>query len=42
MSKLGELVYKDLVARGKSLKPARSWRGIMDRFQNVCEDKEGY
>jgi len=42
MSKLGELVYKDLVARGKSLKTARSWRGIMDRFQNVCGDKEGY
>ncbi|MFC1899613.1 hypothetical protein ACFLXP_04710 [Chloroflexota bacterium] len=42
MSKLGELVYTDLVERGKSLQTARSWRGIMNRFQGVCGDKESY
>jgi integrase len=39
---LGEKVYMDLVARGKSKDSARLWRGWVDRFAGVCGEKDIY
>jgi integrase len=39
---LGEKVYMDLVARGKSKDSARLWRGWVDRFARVCGEKDAY
>lgn len=39
---ISSLVHDDLVARGKSVKTARLWRGWVDRFAGVCGEKDGY
>ena len=39
---LGEQVYMDLVARGKTKETAGLWRCFVDRFVMVCGEKEAY
>lgn len=42
MSNLGESVYEDIVARGKSLSTAKEWRSNVERFVVVCGEKAVY
>lgn len=42
MGKLGNLVYEDLVARGKDIKTARKWCNWTVRFEKCCGEKEEY
>jgi len=42
MSKIAELVFEDLMARGKSIYTARQWRALVDKFVVCCGDKESY
>lgn len=42
MGRLAEMVYKDLVARGKRLSTAKEWRAMVLKFEAVCGEKEGY
>jgi len=42
MSNIGERVYEDLIARGKSINTARQWRGKVKEFVECCGDKAVY
>lgn len=42
MGRLSEVVYKDLVARGKRLSTAKEWRAMVLKFEAVCGEKERY
>ena len=42
MSFVGDLVYGDLVARGKRIKTAKHWCAWANRFQDICGLKEKY
>jgi len=39
---LRELIYNDIVARGKTLDVAKQWGSIADEFERVCGAKESY
>jgi len=39
---MGETVYKDLIARGRSVKTARQWRSWTERLENVAGEKNRY
>jgi integrase len=42
VSKLGGLVYKDLMARGRKEATARQWRDFADKFASCCGVKKVY
>ncbi|MBA7693358.1 hypothetical protein ES703_101939 [subsurface metagenome] len=42
MGKLAELIYNDLVARGKKVDTAQHWKSWATRFEQVCGIKENY
>ncbi len=42
MGRIAEMVYVDLVARGRSISTAKSWRRFIERFENVAGVKEEY
>ncbi|MBA7571075.1 hypothetical protein ES708_12831 [subsurface metagenome] len=42
MAKLGDMVYEDLVARGRKKATAQQWRALADKFGNYCGVKDEY
>ena len=42
MANLGEKVYVDLMARGKSIDTARNWRSLTNKFEACCGSKSKY
>lgn len=42
VGKIAEMVYKDLVARGKRLSTAKEWRAMVLKFEGVCGEKDSY
>jgi len=42
MGKLAEMIYNDLIARGKQVDTAEHWRTWTERFENACGIKEKY
>ncbi len=42
MSKLGSMVFEDLVARGRNIKTARCWCHLVEKFVGCCGEKEEY
>ena len=42
MGRMANIVYEDLVARGRSMKTARQWRGWIERFEGVAGVKDKY
>lgn len=42
MGRLGDMVYEDLVARGKNVKTARHWRNWTEKFVVCCGEKDSY
>lgn len=42
MSRIGELVYEDLVARGKKLSTAKEWKAMVERLVEVAGEKDRY
>ena len=42
MASVGEKVYMDLVARGKDIETARSWRRLTTKFEVCCGNKSKY
>ena len=42
MGQLAELIYNDLIARGKEADTARHWKTWTERFEQVCGNKEKY
>lgn len=42
MSRLGNLVYEDLIARGRKEATARQWRAMVVRFEGWCGIKDSY
>jgi hypothetical protein len=42
MGQLAELIYNDLIARGKEVDTARHWKTWTERFEQVCDSKEKY
>ncbi|MBA7582299.1 hypothetical protein ES708_24227 [subsurface metagenome] len=42
MAKLGDMVYQDLVARGRKEATAQQWRALADKFGDCCGVKDAY
>ncbi|MBA7562068.1 hypothetical protein ES708_03717 [subsurface metagenome] len=42
MGKLGDMVYEDLIARGKDVETARQWCRWVGRFVGICGEKDDY
>ncbi|GAI36646.1 unnamed protein product, partial [marine sediment metagenome] len=42
MAKLAEMIYNDLIARGREQDTARHWKTWTERFEQVCGVKEKY
>lgn len=42
MGKVADLVYQDLVARGKKISTAKEWRSVVDKFVEANGEKERY
>lgn len=42
MSELAEMVYEDLMARGKDVETARQWYRWVSRFVGICGEKDDY
>lgn len=42
MGRIADLIYNDLVARGKDEHTAKQWRTWMWRFEKVCGEKDSY
>jgi hypothetical protein len=42
ISSNSELVYHDLIARGKQVETARRWRALVQRFEACCGIKDSY
>jgi integrase len=42
ISSNAELVYDDLIARGRQIETARRWRSLVQRFEACCGVKESY
>lgn len=42
MGRIANMVYEDLVARGRRMKTARQWRGWIERFEKVAGVKDKY
>jgi hypothetical protein len=37
-----ELVYHDLIARGRQVETAKQWRALVQRFEACCGIKDSY
>lgn len=42
MSRIAELVYEDLIARGRKVATAKEWWSLVEKFVEVCGEKESY
>jgi hypothetical protein len=42
ISSNAELVYDDLIARGKQVETAKRWRALVQRFEACCGIKGSY
>ena len=42
LSSNAELVYEDLIARGKQVETAKRWRALVQRFEACCGIKDSY
>jgi hypothetical protein len=42
ISSNAELVYDDLIARGKQVETAKRWRALVQRFEDCCGTKDSY
>jgi len=42
MGELAEMIYNDLIARGKKVDTAQHWRTWTERFENACGIKKAY
>ena len=42
LSSNAELVYEDLIARGKQVETAKRWRATVQRFEACCGIKDSY
>ena len=42
ISSNAELVYADLIARGKQVETAKRWRALIQRFEACCGIKSSY